>query len=96
MWIRTRGENVVISCRVHPNASRDALEGIKDDFLNVRLCCPPVEGRANKALVKLLSKRLKLPKSRISILHGEKSRTKVLSLEGCDEEYVLDVLGLNP
>jgi len=94
MWIRSSTENTIVECRVHPNASRDCIEGIRDDKLCVRLSAPPVEGKANKALIRFFSKELHLAKSRISIIQGEKSRTKVLCLEGVDPEEVLSALSL--
>ena len=67
MWIRSRGEETILSCRVHPNAPRNRIEKVQDDQLVVRLNSPPVEGKANKALIKLLAKTLHLAPSRLSI-----------------------------
>jgi uncharacterized protein (TIGR00251 family) len=53
-----------------------------DGVLRVRLAAPPVEGRANEALVRFLAARLRLPKRQIQIVSGETSRTKVVSIEG--------------
>lgn len=88
MWIHTKGDATLITCRVHPGAPRDAIEGVRDDHLMVRLTSPPVEGKANKALVKLMSKLLHVPQGRISILQGEKSRIKVLAVTGTDPQTI--------
>lgn len=94
MWIRSDGASTILECKLHPNSSNDRIDGIKDAMLCVHLCAPPVEGKANKALIKYLSKRLHIAKSKISISHGEKSRIKVLRLDGIGPEEVLSNLGL--
>jgi uncharacterized protein (TIGR00251 family) len=94
MWIRSDGASTTLECKIHPNASKDSIEGIKEDRLCVRLSAPPIEGKANKALIKFLSKRLHIAKSKISITQGEKGRIKVLCLDGIGAEDVLTGLGL--
>ena len=94
MWIRSNGNSTTLECKIHPNAKKDSIDGIKNDVLCVHLCAPPVEGKANKALIKYLSKRLHIAKSKISITHGEKSRLKVLCLDGIGPEEVRTGLGL--
>lgn len=71
-----------INVQVKPRASKDAIEGWKEGVLIVRLSAPPVEGAANKALVRLLSSTLKIAKGRIRIVSGEKGRRKVIEFEG--------------
>jgi hypothetical protein len=68
--------------RVQPRASRDAIEGVREGALLVRLTAPPVEGEANEALVCLLAARLKVPKSAVRILAGERGRLKRVSVQG--------------
>ena len=94
MWIRRNGASTILECKLRPNSSKDRIDGIKDDMLCVHLCAPPVEGKANRALIKYLSKRLHIAKSRILITHGEKSRRKVLCLNEIGPEEVLSGLGL--
>jgi len=94
MWIRSRGEETILTCRVHPNAPRNRIEKIQDDQLVVRLNSPPVEGQANKALIKLLAKTLHVAPSRLSLIQGDKSRTKVIAVQGMSPEQIQDILGL--
>jgi len=63
-----------------------------DEVLVVRLTSPPVEGAANSALVKLISKKLGIAKGRIRIVSGEKSRKKILEVEGMNLNDLLDGL----
>ncbi len=75
-----------ISVKVKPRASRDIVEGWKEDTLVVRLTSPPVDGAANNSLIRLLAKKTGLARSRIRIVFGEKGRSKVLEFEGVDLE----------
>jgi len=84
---------VRISVKVKPRASRDAVEGWTGDTLIVRLTSPPVEGAANSALIKLLSKATGLARSRIRIVSGEKGRSKVLAFEGISLADLRERLG---
>ena len=72
--------------KVQPGASQSAIQGIEGEFLKVRLAAPPVDGQANEELIRLLSRLLHLPKSKISIRAGVFSRQKVLLLEQFPEE----------
>jgi uncharacterized protein (TIGR00251 family) len=51
----------------------------------VRVTAPPVEGKANAALVKLVAKRAGVARSRVSVVRGERSRDKVVRVQGVDE-----------
>ena len=73
-----------ISVKVKPRASRDIVEGWVGDILVVRLTSPPVEGAANSSLIRILAKKTGVPRSRITIVSGEKGRSKVLEFEGID------------
>lgn len=72
----------LLSVRAVPGANRTVIEGEADGRLKVRLCAPPVEGKANKELVGLLSRSLGIRKSRISVVMGKRSRNKVVLLGG--------------
>ena len=61
----------------------------------VRVTEPPVEGRANAALVKLIAKRAGVAKGRVSIVRGARSRDKLVRVEGLGEAELRRALGLN-
>jgi len=73
---------VTFAVRVVTRASRESIEGEFQGALKVRLTAPPVEGRANDALRRLLAVRLNVPASAVKIVAGEKIRTKRVSVEG--------------
>ncbi len=68
--------------KVRPRASRDRIEGWTEGVLQVRLAAPPVEGAANRALVHLVADGLGVAKGRVAVASGERSRSKVLAVEG--------------
>lgn len=68
---------------VVPNASKTAPAGLHDGALRLRLAAPPIDGRANNALVEWLADELGLPRRGVRLLSGETSRRKRLRLE-CD------------
>ena len=76
MELTERDGCVTFAVRVAPRASRDAIEGEYNGALRVRLTSPPVDGRANEALRRLLAERLNVPLAAVRIVAGEKSRTK--------------------
>jgi uncharacterized protein (TIGR00251 family) len=76
-----------IRVKVIPGAKKNEIaEVMEDGRLRVRLTAPPVEGRANQALIKLLAKMFGLPKSSINIVSGERNRNKRLHLGGLDRQ----------
>jgi uncharacterized protein (TIGR00251 family) len=75
--------------RVQPRAARDEVMGERAGALLVRLAAPPVEGRANAALVRLLARRLGLPPSAIEIVLGGSGRDKVVHVARLDPAAVL-------
>jgi uncharacterized protein len=73
---------VALRVRVQPRASREELQGVREGALVVRLTAPPVEGAANKALARLLSRRLGVPPSAVAIESGTTSRNKLVVVTG--------------
>jgi uncharacterized protein (TIGR00251 family) len=70
--------------RVSPGASRSELVGRYDSAWKVRVAAAPERGRANDALVELLAKRLRVPRSSLSVVSGHTGRDKVVELHGLD------------
>jgi len=82
-----------IRVRLRPRAHRDELLGMRDGVLQARVTAPPVDGKANRALCKLIAKRLGVARSRVSVARGEKSREKLIEVQGVDAEALCKALG---
>lgn len=91
---RTDGPSVTVSIRVVPRSSKAGVAGFEGGVLRIRLNAPPVEGQANEALVRFLSKALGVPKNRIALVAGEKGRNKVVRIGGITREALLAALDL--
>jgi len=72
---------MIIEVKVIPGAKKNLLVEV-DGFIKVYLTTPPVEGKANKALIKFLSKHYQVAAGYISIIKGLKSRHKVINIDG--------------
>jgi uncharacterized protein (TIGR00251 family) len=70
------------SVRVQPRAARTAITGIVGDALKIALCAPPLDGRANAALVEFFSEVFSVPRGSVQVLVGERSRNKVICIAG--------------
>jgi hypothetical protein len=92
MEIAATAGSVSFYVQVQPRASRDAIEGEYADALKIRLIAPPVDDRANEALVRLLAERLNVPLAAVRIVAGEKSRRKRVVVAGVKREQVLALL----
>ena len=75
-------DGLTVYVRVQPRASRNQLEGVVGDRLRIRLTAPPLEGEANKACAAYLAEVLGVPKSRVTLVAGQKSREKALFVAG--------------
>jgi uncharacterized protein (TIGR00251 family) len=80
-WYRWEGEALILTLRVQPRASVDALGEPIDDALRVRLRAPPVDGKANAKLAAFLAKTFDVPRRQVTILCGAHSHSKVLRIE---------------
>ena len=96
MPFRLGKDGVLAALRVTPNASRDKIDGVADQadgskVLKVMVTVVPEDGKANDAVIKLLSKAWKIPRTRMQVVAGQTSRTKTVLIEGGDQE-TLDAL----
>ena len=78
--------------RVSPGAARSAVVGRHGDGWKVRLAAAPQRGRANDALVELLSETLAVPRSTVRLVSGRASRDKIVELAGLDPATIDDRL----
>jgi uncharacterized protein len=84
-----------ITVRVQPRARREEIAGERDGALVVRVTAPPVEGRANYALRRLLAKRLGIAPGRVSVVRGATARDKLVEIDGMEPEAVRRALSIS-
>ena len=78
-----------IRVRVQPGAKRDELVGLLEEVPHIKLAAPPVEGRANKSLMRFLSDLLDVPKQSIRVVTGTSSRDKLVEVEDLGKDEIL-------
>ncbi len=71
-----------IDVRLRPRGHRDQLMGVVGGVLQARVTAPPVDGRANKALCRMIAKRIGVAPSKVSVVWGARSRNKIVRVEG--------------
>jgi uncharacterized protein (TIGR00251 family) len=84
--IRETAEGVTLAVRAQPGAKRTAITGIYGEGpaaqLKIAVQAPPIEGRANEALISFLADRFALPRRSITLVSGDTNRSKVFLLKG--------------
>lgn len=81
-----------IMVRLQARANRDELVGFRDGVLLARVRAPPVDGRANRALCRLIARRAGVAMSRVTIVRGERSGNKLVRVDGVDGSALDDAL----
>ncbi|MHB1301048.1 MAG: DUF167 domain-containing protein [Burkholderiales bacterium] len=82
MWFRQEGEILTLTLHVQPGAKKTEIAGLHGDALKIRLAAPPVEGKANAALLAYLAEKFGVPMRNVALKQGESSRRKVVSISG--------------
>jgi len=85
---------VTIAVRLQPRASRDEVVGERAGVIVIRVTAPPVDGKANEALIRLVAKRAGVAPSRVEIVRGHSAREKVIRVEGVADEALRAALGV--
>ena len=78
-WMTLKKDKIIIEVKVVPNSSKNSISD-EGEFLKIKLTAPPVDNKANKALIEYLSKLLKIPKSSVILKSGETSKNKRFEL----------------
>ncbi len=92
--VRDTAQGAQFALRVQPRASRNGLAGVVGDAIKLAITAPPVEGRANQAVIDFLADWFRVPKSSIVIVSGETGRNKRIAVRGMRAEQVRRALGL--
>lgn len=92
-WFRlTAAGGATLSLHVQPSAKKSECAGLHGEALKIRLAAPPVDGKANEALLRFLAQRLAIPRQQISLKSGQTSRQKVIEIESVTAERLATLL----
>lgn len=80
-WRREDGDALVLSLHVQPGAAHTAVSGTHGDALKIRLAAPPVEGKANAALLRYLAEAFAVPVRQVTLVRGDTSRQKTVRID---------------
>ncbi|MBP7830900.1 MAG: DUF167 domain-containing protein [Kiritimatiellae bacterium] len=94
-WAQPAPGGTRLTLRIVPRADRDAVQGVQGEALKIRLRAPPVDNKANAALIEFLADRLVLPRSRIRLLSGASGRNKLVLVSGMDAAEIARRLPLS-
>ncbi len=89
---RGRDGRLLLTLHIQPGAKKTEVCGLHGDALKIRLAAPPVDGKANAALLAFVADRLDLPKSAVSLKSGQTSRRKVVEVAGPPADAVQRLL----
>ena len=92
--VRDTAQGAQFALRVQPRASRNAIAGVMGDAVKLAITAPPVDGKANQAVVEYLSELFQVSKSSIAIVSGETGRNKLIVVRGLNAEQVRNALGI--
>ena len=88
-WLRVAADGrITLTLHIQPGARKTEVAGQHGEALKIRLAAPPVDGKANEALLRFVAETLGLPKSAVSLKSGQTSRRKVLEISGATSEAV--------
>jgi uncharacterized protein (TIGR00251 family) len=86
--VQESAKGIVFAVKVQPRARRNAITGVVGNALKLALTAPPVDGRANQAVVEFLAELFEIPRASVTITSGETSRNKVVRIAGMSREAV--------
>ena len=85
-WYRRNGDVLTLTLHVQPGAKRSEMAGLHGEALKIRLAAPPVEGRANEALLKFIAESFGVPLRQVELKQGGQSRHKIVAITGSKTE----------
>lgn len=96
MWHRREGDVITLVLHVQPGAKHTEVIGVHGDALKIRLAAPPIEGRANEALLRFIAGSFKVPLRNVELKQGALSRHKVVLVNSSplEPESLLDAENL--
>lgn len=91
-WLRADGDGVVLSLHIQPGAKKTEIVGTHGEALKIRLAAPPVDGKANAALIAFLAQKVGAGRTAVALLTGDTSRAKRVRIAGISAEAIRPLL----
>jgi len=91
-WISAEAGGVALRLHIQPGAKRTEVVGLHGDALKIRLASPPVDGKANAALISFLAEQLGVSRADVEIVGGQSSRAKRVRVTDVSETDVRAIL----
>lgn len=82
VWYRRENDIVTVNIYVQPGAKHTEVAGFHGDAIKIRLASPPIDGRANDALLKYVAQLFDVPLRQVELQRGNKSRHKKVAIVG--------------
>ena len=92
VWLKRSGDAITLTLHIQPGAKKTEVAGEHGDALKIRLAAPPVDGKANAALLEFIADRLDVAKSAVTLKSGQTSRRKVVGVGGVSEGLAAKLL----
>ncbi|GAB1394495.1 DUF167 family protein YggU [Rhodocyclaceae bacterium] len=94
VWLRVDGDDVILNLHIQPGAKKTEVVGLHGDALKIRLAAPPVDGKANEALLAFIAEKIGARKTAVELVSGQTSRTKRIRVGGMAPEIIQAALGV--
>jgi uncharacterized protein (TIGR00251 family) len=87
-WLVTTADSVILTLKVTPRAKRTEVSGFDPDWMRLRIQAPPVDGKANEAIIAFFADAFHIHRRAVEICTGDTSRLKRIKLHGVSEAVV--------
>jgi uncharacterized protein (TIGR00251 family) len=87
-WLRSDGDGVILTLHIQPGAKKTGVAGPHGDALKIRLAAPPVDGKANAALLAFVAAKVGVGRTAVELVSGQTARAKRVRVAGATPEAV--------
>lgn len=81
-WLRADGDGVILTLHIQPGAKKTEVAGPHGDALKIRLAAPPVDGKANAALLAFIAAKVGVGRTAVELVSGQTARAKRVRITG--------------
>lgn len=92
VWIKPESDGATLFLHIQPGAKKSEVAGAHGEALKIRLAAPPVDGKANTALIAFLAAKVGAGRTAVELVSGQTSRTKRVRIHGISGQDIADRL----